>query len=285
MRRIYVLCLSVALIAWAQMGCGEKKAAPTEPVADSTSVDSTVVGNDTLVVKRYVAERKDTTGEYAVKIAWPVDDERCAALTNAIREWENEMLGGTFKGDAKKPQAMADHYLKSIVKRNHEDYQMAEYPAGSDMSYFESYTIFKDYEAAKFVTFSFMGEMYSGGAHGGVAAFSQTFRKSDGRRIGWDVFNEGEELQKLMRKGLIDYFSDGTGRRITEEELADELQGEATQYHIPMPQCPPIFQKDGVCFLYNQYEIAAYAAGMPQFVIPYKKLKPLMKTTAQQLIE
>ncbi|MDE6438615.1 MAG: RsiV family protein, partial [Muribaculaceae bacterium] len=47
---------------------------------------------------------------------------------------------------------------------------------------------------------------------------------------------------------------------------------------------PPYFMKDGVVFLYQQYEIACYAAGMPACVIPYSALLPFMTPAARELV-
>ena len=55
-------------------------------------------------------------------------------------------------------------------------------------------------------------------------------------------------------------------------------------YFLPMPVTPPLFGKDGIIVTYQQYEIAAYAAGMPSFVIPYIKAKAMMNNTGKQLI-
>ncbi|MFN0200589.1 MAG: DUF3298 domain-containing protein [Bacteroidia bacterium] len=39
-------------------------------------------------------------------------------------------------------------------------------------------------------------------------------------------------------------------------------------------------ERGGIRFLYNQYEIAPYAAGMPEFFIPYSELKGLINTSS-----
>ena len=55
-------------------------------------------------------------------------------------------------------------------------------------------------------------------------------------------------------------------------------------YFLPMPVTPPLFGKDGIIVTYQQYEIAAYAAGMPSFVIPYNKAKGLLNQTGKALL-
>jgi hypothetical protein len=52
-----------------------------------------------------------------------------------------------------------------------------------------------------------------------------------------------------------------------------------------MPQCPPIFTEEGILFLYNQYEIAPYALGLPQFVLTWEKVMPYLNVTAKRMIK
>ena len=42
---------------------------------------------------------------------------------------------------------------------------------------------------------------------------------------------------------------------------------------------------DGWHFIYNEYEIACYADGMPAFVVPYDKVKPFLCKDALQLLD
>ncbi|MBO6068986.1 MAG: DUF3298 domain-containing protein, partial [Bacteroidales bacterium] len=53
---------------------------------------------------------------------------------------------------------------------------------------------------------------------------------------------------------------------------------------IPFPVWTPSPTEDGLCFTYQQYEIAAYAMGMPSFVIPYDKVKPYLTPEALDLL-
>ena len=53
---------------------------------------------------------------------------------------------------------------------------------------------------------------------------------------------------------------------------------------FPFPQNPPYFEENGVCFLYQQYEIAPYAAGMPACVIPFETLRPYFTDDVLQML-
>ena len=54
---------------------------------------------------------------------------------------------------------------------------------------------------------------------------------------------------------------------------------------FPLPAAAPIFKKHGVTFIYQQYEIAAYAVGMPKCSFTYEQILNLCTSTAQPLIQ
>ncbi|MBQ2591047.1 MAG: DUF3298 domain-containing protein, partial [Paludibacteraceae bacterium] len=68
------------------------------------------------------------------------------------------------------------------------------------------------------------------------------------------------------------------------EELGEMLLG-VDYRNIPMPSVNPYFSKNGLEFIYGQYEIAPYACGMPQFTIPYSRVEPLLKEEIVKLIK
>lgn len=109
-----------------------------------------------------------------------------------------------------------------------------------------------------------------------------TFRKSDGRRFGWEMFRSDatQQLRELVKKGLMTYF-----KVKTDNELQGMLLDQNNMNYLPLPVTQPYMTKDGVKFIYQSYEIAPYAAGQPSFTLPYAQAWPLMTTAAQQMIK
>ena len=250
--------------------------------------------NDEITVETATAVRhlNDSTGTYELRIDFPVV-KNGSALSVALNEWIDEQLGGTY-GDAENVDhdkvladttALIDYYSKKIFEGNQKEF--AEMSKGSPevkemgITYYDSLVIEKFAEGKNWITYTNKRDIYLGGAHGAAPYFGQTFRKSDGRRIGWDVFTEtsGEKFQQILKEGLVEYFGVSS-----EAELADHLMNEAGIHYIPLPQCPPLFTAEGVSFVYNQYEIAAYAAGLPSFTVGYDKLQPFMMTAGKRLV-
>ena len=286
-RNFTCLALLLALLC----ACG-----PKEVKNEPTQADSPKQLTDTLVVNPTSRYMSDSTATSALNVAFPVANKKNAQLAAAINEWISEQLGGTYgdsvEGDYAKllsdTAAMVNHYYAAIKKLNDDNWkEMAENMQPEDlqgMQLFDSIAITKTAEGKDWVTFQFVNDVFQGGAHGSHLVFGQTFRKSDGRRIGWDIIRQLPEgnLQELMRKGLVSYFAADNEEGFKEEDLESVLD-ESARYYIPMPQCPPLFTSEGILFLYNQYEIAAYAMGLPCFVLTWEELKPHLNVTAKRL--
>ena len=292
MKNYRFLMTMFSLAALTLTSCNKKQAATTSSAdADSTTVVAPTekAQNDKLTTKKIAKSLKNDAGEFDLTIDFPEGGN--ATLVNAIREYISESLGstygggedeslqGSYSGDLADGEKMATYYFDLKVKEfngMYNDMKQDGMPEVPELA--SSIKITKDYETDKVVTFLYNSYETGGGAHGGAVGSGMTFRKSDGRRIDWDLFTT-VKMQSIIRDGLKEYF---------EVKTDDELAGCLTlndSYILPMPVTPPLFGKDGIIVTYQQYEIASYAAGMPSFVIPYKKAKDMMNNTGKKLIE
>ncbi|MBR1518497.1 MAG: DUF3298 domain-containing protein [Prevotella sp.] len=268
--------LFMALAAASVNSCDELMSSATESGKSGSDVSAT----DSIQIATTLREVEDSSGMYSISLQLPVDQK--SALAKAVNEYATEMMGGTFEGEYTDTTAMADHYLKGIIDEYHEMYGEVPHFAVDGMKLLDNIKMFKVYETPKVVTYEYTTETFTGGAHGGFYSVGQTFRRSDGRRIGWDILQHqyGVEFQEMLKHGLKEYFDIGS-----DDELKGMLLSEDKFYTIPLPQCPPLFVKDGVMFVYNQYEIAPYAAGLPTFVIAYDKIRQYLNVTGKRLLE
>ena len=292
MKNYRFLMTMFSLAALTLTSCNKKQAATTSSAdADSTTVVAPTekAQNDKLTTKKIAKSLKNDAGEFDLTIDFPEGGN--ATLVNAIREYISESLGstygggedeslqGSYSGDVADGEKMATYYFDLKVKEftgMYNDMKQDGMPEIPELA--SSIKITKDYETDKVVTFLYNSYENGGGAHGGAVGSGMTFRKSDGRRIDWDLFTT-VKMQSTIRDGLKEYF---------EVKTDDELAGCLTlndSFILPMPVTPPLFGKDGIIVTYQQYEIASYAAGMPSFVIPYKKAKDMMNNTGKKLIE
>lgn len=262
---LFALCLCL-LTAFA--GCKGKTAQHSGTADTVATVTDSVVVQNGLGSFRYVAEV-------------PRENQ---PLRDLVVEWISEVLGGYYQGSADsiapvlrlaKDSAMAQVKANVGMLRTED----ADTPAGSSGC---SYIFRKISDGADYVTWAGDGYTYfEGSAHGTAPCCGQTFRKHDGRRIGWEVLRTDydAQLQKLMREGL----KQALGMK-TDEELKQALLNEDDFEVLPLPQCPPLFTREGVKFVYQQYEIMPYALGRPEFTLSYDRLRPYMKTTALRLM-
>ena len=253
--------------------------------------------------------------DLSIKVELPVygqsaaADRIRAALVEVMDEqlchigtYEEDRLFPAFEGDASKTESLVMYYrdqaLEAIGQLSQEDYdervasieendgltdgQRKEILA--DMPGWEyEFNLLKDRETDQYVVFQSEDYVYLGGAHGGITGRGGlTFDKKDGLLI--EKFLEPASLdaiQPLLRKGLTQYFSDND-MEISPEELDNILFLETGI--VPVPAWTPYPSEVGLVFTYQQYEIAAYAAGMPNFTIPYTDLLPYLTPEAKALV-
>ena len=284
---VFVLLMAVVY------GCNQKTqtSLPSPSQNDSASVtvkeQEDAQKDGKLTYKQVEQSKKDKSGEYKIIVDFPTSGN--PILMNAIREYISESLGisyagelennmqGSYDGDLSNGQKMIDYYFDLKYKEFKKAHDlMAENMTGDVPTFASETEIHFLYETDKFVTYEMKKYEDMGGAHGGTFISGMTFRKSDGRRVEWDLFTKS--MQDVIKKGLKKYFEVNN-----DEELENSLSLENT-YMLPLPAAPPVFTKEGVLFTYQQYEIAAYAAGLPSFIVPYDEAKSLMNTTGKNLL-
>lgn len=224
--------------------------------------------------------------EVSISAVYPhFTGEQPSVLGNAVCEFIDEQLGGTYQGSLR-GDSLLQYYanLKGAALRK--DYAELKALGSSVPALHYGVEIEKIYETSQYVTYLFTQEDYLGGAHGSMQVLGMTFRKSDGRRFGWDMLHdeEGDAFRKIMKEGLMRYFSE-QGFRINNDE---DLQGALLiddMNSLPHPVSPPYLTSEGIRFIYQQYEVACYAAGMPTFAVPLHKVDPFLSSAAKAMVK
>ena len=200
-------------------------------------------------------------------------------VINNIREWMSEQLGGTYEGNLENATQMFDHYQKAMLQ----DFQqniVPDLPDIDGISCDREYYFEKKDETDRYVTYYYSHEGFSGGAHGWHISQGQTFRKSDGRRVDYDIFREEskDELAELVKDNIFTQYFESD-----KEQFENGLLVENPDY-FPLPETTPYFTSDGVVFVYQQYEIAPYALGLPNCVISYDLIEPFLTQAGKWLV-
>lgn len=267
-------------------GCRQKGEEPSVPVtveevqhpmADLSEIhlDSVTVDTTWALTDEY---RSETMGdEDAVPGLKCVVDVPSASqaplLANAVMEWINEIcMSGTYDGDLMDVKAMVADAINNQKKDS----------GGICSDSYREFNIRKVYENAALITFVYSGYDYAfGAAHGSPYCVGATFRKTDGKIFGWNMFRQNADLQPFLKEGLKKYFEVSTDDELSESLMMDALY--SVEY-LPKAINNPWVNKDGIVMQYQAYEIACYAAGQPYVVIPVDKVDNLLTTTASKLI-
>lgn len=290
MRLLPVAAICAALTMGACSGKGKtEKADTTDALTDALTAEAgtpapaittdTVHWTDTLAVGGCKAVAA-ITGQYPSGGALP--------LLDSVRTWLGERLSygmwdtGTpmFTADASdlasgnKIAARCGENIMAMAKKDFTGFVQDSI----SVNYEFYYKFAPVYMTDNVLTYSFSGYAYLGGAHGGALANDQSFLCSNGERLTAEnifVPEKRKALMNLIRDGLWNqYFKPEAG---SDGTLRDALL--INPDTLPLPACPPEYRKEGLVFTYQQYEIACYAAGMPQCTLPYEQVEPLMTKT------
>lgn len=138
----------------------------------------------------------------------------------------------------------------------------------------ETYLMLKEV-ADRYVTYSEDSYLYFGGAHGMPFYYCATFDRLTGTRFSFRMFKNLNALSELVEKGLIDQHFDPVFQDEENYNLKDMLL--LGEYEIfPLPSTDPWIENDSVHFIYSPYEIAAFAAGMPECAFPYSVIEKFL---------
>jgi hypothetical protein len=311
------------MMAAAFSACGHRASTANGAEADSTGIDSTETVEakpqvPALQTDTISKEKTDEKAEVVVSVAWPTDGD--SALVSAVRAYICKTLGigKTNDGKAAVKKAFQEYYTETAAMW--EDVYMSE-PEDNEGEAAEDYEeqaaahrgpcfsymiyINKVADTDKFVTYMTDVHTYSGGAHGSSSCVGITFSKATTKTLGYEtvmndkdfttsikgqtLFNDKvktKEFNKLLKEGLKGYFKDvdtNLKEPISDAELSDMLMDQDLST-LSLPSAPPHFTDNGLEFIYQQYEIAAYCYGMPSFCIPYDKIKPYLSDEAKTMV-
>lgn len=156
----------------------------------------------------------------------------------------------------------------------------AAYPDRPLMRY-EQVIQYEKYEAQarRSVSYVFERYEYTGGAHGGTSLSTFTFDDSGAVALS-DIISLAEEndaaLTRLLVEKLRASLGDATDERMLMQGLGlDPLQG--SEYDLRRNFEHFYVTDQGVTFIMDQYQVAPYAAGMPEATFTWAELAPFLK--------
>ena len=299
-------------MAAALTACGHRASSDSSADADSLSIDSTAVETEeqayVLKTDSIGMEREDSTVIISISAEWPVAGGE--ALVQNIQRYICEEMATNIGDEKPKAIISADGHqvvaatfnrYKQALTTMRREAQEAGYADGMQYAYYLHISMLE--ANSRYVTYLCRAEGFTGGAHGFATSTAQSFSATTGQRIGYEAnynFEKEEQeiknqtlfktplsskLYALIKEGVRSYFQEFDQQPLSDETLKDMLIGVNDVNRIPLPSAAPAFTKDGLSFIYQQYEIAPYAAGMVNFNIAYNKVLPYLTKEAAELVK
>lgn len=301
MKKQHLSLITLALVASIMMGCkaSSTKAQAANDIKEARAADTLVVNTDSCILQ------EGKIVQCAISVDYPTEPNELSKSIRAIlnEELANLYLGSmngdeiekqeSYKGDLANGNLVIEKYCKdnfAYLKSQMKDLKEADPRANANMSY--DIRLNKEAETDSYVTYHCLSYAYLAGAHGSTFEGSFNIVKATGKKLSQVVDTARvKDLQPILRKGVLSYLNQQSGNesqteneeQITDAQLNDYLFIE--NGIIPLPSSSPYLAKDGVHFIYQQYEIGPYAMGLVSFTVPLEKIKPYLTAEALKLLK
>ena len=133
--------------------------------------------------------------------------------------------------------------------------------AGIEVTPYEVITKYQIHNIKDYLSLTIIYYQYTGGAHGISQVLAHNYDLASGNRLELkNIFKEGYNYQEIINKIIKEAIA-----KKPEEFFPDAFQGisEKQSFYIG---------KDGITIYFQNYEIAPYSAGNPEFLIPYRAI-------------
>lgn len=301
MKKKHLSLITLALVASIMMGCkaSSTKAQAANDIKEAQAADTLVVNTDSCILQ------EGKIVQCAISVDYPTEPNELSKNIRAIlnEELANLYLGSmngdeiekqeSYKGDLANGNLVIEKYCKdnfAYLKSQMKDLKEADPRANANMSY--DIRLNKEAETDSYVTYHCLSYAYLAGAHGSTFERSFNIVKATGKKLSQVVDTARvKDLQPILRKGVLSYLNQQSGNesqteneeQITDAQLNDYLFIE--NGIIPLPSSSPYLAKDGVHFIYQQYEIGPYVMGLVSFTVPLEKIKPYLTGEALKLLK
>ncbi len=303
-----MILLGTIALTFAMSGC---KTSPQKPASDSLATDSVdslapaeVATPDTLVINKvaYTYHNADSTIQSTVLVDYPQGDD---SLSQAVKAFIGKQLGELYvpyhyaeeeealkdypryKGSVLQAREMVDYYGKGAAKFLAEQQKLI--PVGGEKpSVCSDVKISKAAETSTYLTYLMNAYYEVGGAHGSYTCYYLNISKLTHKPIEKAIdSSKTRALQNILKKGIAQYFKECGEEDFDISsiyEYLDPIGEKGSNNLIPLPASTPYIENDSLCFVYQQYEIAPYAAGLVSFNVALKDIKPYLRKEVRDLI-
>lgn len=208
----------------------------------------------------------DSTRCAMVEVTYPVAVEGNTEAMQAVNDTIMEYIKMTLafgEGIPETAEEAADSFIQSYETFLEED---PEFITGWEIQTNGKVT----YQSEKYISIEISNYSYAGGAHPNSFVNLLTFDANSGKKLTiTDIVSDTAQLKQLAEAKF----------RAARELAPDANLAEEGFFWDGPFELPANFAAtgEGLYFVYNPYEAAAYAAGPTEFTISYEELKGILK--------
>jgi len=183
------------------------------------------------------------------------------SLLDSLYKPANLQLNGYSRSELEAGlKASAQQYYDDI-KKNLADFKPTFHQTWNQSSHMKTFSREHD-----FLTIQYKFDGYSGGAHGYYNEIYKVFDLKNNKTLQLSDVVENQDSQVWSRILMDHFLKNDIGTGQSEMLLVKEIPLNNNFY----------FDNQNLYFLYNQYEIAAYAAGPILIKVPFSDIKPML---------
>ena len=292
MKKLFVPFFAI-LIVVAFGSCGARQQKNASDAADNSEKTEQ---NEAFAIERlsFTAPTDSNQIVSRITIDWPTNGD---ALADVVRQHINDRLSQLvpplvsdeqpaqrYTDNLHDANAMMTFYANisaDYLQNEIDEMRAMELPVDEPLAY--EIKMLKTDEVAHYITYTANVYAYLGGAHPSCIGSTANISKLTNSALTLTVDTaRTAELQPILRQGVLHYLYECGDSTATLQTLDDYLLLDGAP--IPVPAFAPYLASDGVHFVYQQYEIAPYAMGMPAFVVDYEIIKPYLTPEARKLV-
>jgi len=161
--------------------------------------------------------------------------------------------------------------LNSVLVDFNKDYvdYKTDFPESSDPRWELFIETEKIYQSEAIITIAISTYEFQGGAHGNDKIVLLNLDAKIGKVLNHnDIININDKFNSIAEK----HFKNSLEQSDSQSNMQDYFFGKSFQLPENMG-----FSEDGLILLYNTYEVASYAQGYTEFVIPFEEIDELLK--------
>ena len=227
---------------------------PSEQKAEAFKIDSVVVADSLKVTDSVTASFKMAT------LVFPTLSDK--TLLDSIYAAQNIKTNSYTKADL---QRAIDDLKNNYYSENKES--LTDYTPGFAQTWTQNSSMKIFSHKDDVLTLTYRSDGYTGGAHGYYNELYRIFDLKTNRPISLNDVIKNQDAQVWSRILMTHFLQEDLDKGQAEMLLVKDIPLNNNFY----------FDRQNLYFLFNQYEIAAYAAGPVLIKIPFSEIKPFLQ--------